>query len=102
MENILRNAIRHSPPGGVIRLAGSRQGGQWLLWLEDEGGGVDEAQLEHIFAPFTRLDDSRPGNGGVGLGLSIARNALQRQSGQLWAQNNAKGLRAYMQLPSGI
>lgn len=102
LENILRNAIRHSPPGGVIRLAGSRQGGQWLLWLEDEGGGVDEAQLEHIFAPFTRLDDSRPGNGGFGLGLSIARNALQRQSGQLWAQNNAKGLRVNMQLPAVI
>ena len=83
-----------------MRLAGSRQGGQWLLWLEDEGGGVDEAQLEHIFAPFTRLDDSRPGNGGFGLGLSIARNALRLQGGSLWAENVGPGLRVHIRLPA--
>ena len=98
----IADCVGNTPLVRLQRLAGSRQGGQWLLWLEDEGGGVDEAQLEHIFAPFTRLDDSRPGNGGFGLGLSIARNALQRQSGQLWAQNNAKGLRVNMQLPAVI
>ncbi|WP_338001235.1 histidine kinase sensor domain-containing protein [Pseudomonas brassicae] len=102
LENILRNAIRHSPPAGVVRLAGRREGAHWLLWLEDEGGGVEEAQLEQIFAPFTRLEGSRPGDGGFGLGLSIARNALQRQNGQLWAQNTLKGLRVNMQLPAAV
>ncbi|MDD0974529.1 sensor histidine kinase [Pseudomonas sp. TNT2022 ID681] len=98
LENILRNAIRHSPADGVIRLEGRRQGDYWLLWLEDEGGGVAEEELERIFAPFARLDDSRPGDGGFGLGLSIARNALQRQAGQLWAQNSGRGLRLNMRL----
>lgn len=102
LENILRNAIRHSPEGGEIRLAGRRQGDYWLLWLEDQGGGVAEAELERIFAPFTRLDDSRPGDGGFGLGLSIARNALQRQDGQLWAQNSGRGLRLNMRLPVAV
>ncbi|PWB32905.1 two-component sensor histidine kinase [Pseudomonas sp. SDI] len=100
LENILRNAIRHSPADGVIRLQGQRQGNHWLLWLEDEGGGVAEGELERIFAPFTRLDDSRPGDGGFGLGLSIARNAVQRQAGQLWAQNSGRGLRLNMRLPA--
>lgn len=98
MENILRNAIRHSPPGGVVRLDGRRDKGFWHLWLEDEGGGVAESDLERIFDPFTRLDGSRPGNGGFGLGLSIARNAVQRQGGQLWAENTGLGLRLNLRL----
>jgi two-component system sensor histidine kinase PfeS len=98
LENILRNAIRHSPEGGVVLLGGRRDGKFWHLWLEDQGGGVAEADLERIFLPFTRLDGSRPGDGGFGLGLSIARNAVQRQGGQLWAQNTGTGLRLNMRL----
>ncbi|QVW21998.1 HAMP domain-containing histidine kinase [Pseudomonas hormoni] len=98
LENILRNAIRHSPKGGVVRLDGRRDGDYWHLWLEDEGGGVAEEDLERIFSPFTRLDGSRPGNGGFGLGLSIARNAVQRQGGRLWAENSGAGLRLNMRL----
>ncbi|WP_433885097.1 HAMP domain-containing sensor histidine kinase [Pseudomonas vranovensis] len=100
LENILRNAIRHSSATGVIRLDGRRQGDTWLIWLEDQGGGVAESELERIFAPFTRLDGSRPGDGGFGLGLSIARNAVVRQGGRLWAQNTGQGLRLNMQLPA--
>ncbi|WP_419735349.1 histidine kinase sensor domain-containing protein [Pseudomonas sp. COR18] len=98
LENILRNAIRHSPPGGTIRLDGRREGPYWVVWLEDQGGGVAEQDLERIFAPFTRLDGSRPGDGGFGLGLSIARNAVQRQGGSVWAQNTAQGLRLNVRL----
>lgn len=100
LENILRNAIRHSPAGGVVSLDGRREGDFWHLWLEDQGGGIDEQDLERIFAPFTRLDGSRPGDGGFGLGLSIARNALQRQGGSLWAENTGDGLRVHLRLPA--
>ncbi|MEK1844341.1 MAG: ATP-binding protein, partial [Pseudomonas sp.] len=98
LENILRNAIRHSPAGGVVTLAGRRDGDFWHLWLEDEGGGVADEDLERIFSPFIRLDGSRPGDGGFGLGLSIARNAVQRQGGRLWAENAGAGLRLNMRL----
>lgn len=98
LENILRNAIRHSPPHGIVSLQGRRIGPDWLLWLEDQGGGVAQADLERIFDPFTRLDGSRPGDGGFGLGLSIARNALRLQGGRLWAQNTRQGLRLNMRL----
>lgn len=100
LENILRNAIRHSPAEGVIRLSGRRSGSLWVLWIDDQGGGVAKGELERIFDPFARLDGSRPGDGGFGLGLSIARNALTRQGGQLWAQNTDEGLRLLMQLPA--
>lgn len=98
LENILRNAIRHSPAEGAVSLDGRREGDYWHLWLEDQGGGIDERDLERIFAPFTRLDGSRPGDGGFGLGLSIARNAVQRQDGSLWAQNTGQGLRIHLRL----
>ncbi|WNF54162.1 sensor histidine kinase [Pseudomonas sp. SG20052] len=98
LENILRNAIRHSPSGGIVRFGGQRDGDFWHLWLEDEGGGVAEADLERIFCPFIRLDGSRPGDGGFGLGLSIARNAVKRQGGSLWAQNTGRGLRLNIRL----
>jgi two-component system sensor histidine kinase PfeS len=98
LENILRNAIRHSPSGGVVSLGGRRDGDHWHLWLEDQGGGVADADLERIFCPFIRLDGSRPGDGGFGLGLSIARNAVQRQGGGLWAENTGEGLRLNMRL----
>ncbi len=100
LENILRNAIRHSPPNGVVSLDGQREGDHWHLWLEDQGGGIAEQDLERIFAPFTRLEGSRPGDGGFGLGLSIARNAVQRQDGNLWAENTGRGLRVHLRLPA--
>ena len=100
LENILRNAIRHSPTDGVVCLDGQREGAYWHLWLEDQGGGIDEQDLERIFAPFTRLEGSRPGDGGFGLGLSIARNAVLRQDGSLWAQNTGRGLRVHLRLPA--
>eukprot|EP01133_Synstelium_polycarpum_P008776 gene8776-10300_t len=98
LENILRNAIRHSAQDGTVQLGGQREGDHWHLWLEDQGGGIDEVELERIFAPFTRLDGSRPGDGGFGLGLSIARNAVLRQDGSLWAENTGQGLRVHLRL----
>ena len=100
LENVLRNAIRHSPAGGIVSLGGQREGDAWHLWLDDQGGGVAPEQLERIFAPFIRLDGSRPGDGGFGLGLSIARNALRVQGGSLWAQNTEQGLRVHIRLPA--
>lgn len=100
LENILRNAIRHSPDGGVVRLAGRREGGQWLLWIEDQGPGVAEGELEAIFRPFTRLSAARPGGDGFGLGLAIARSMIATQGGDLWAENARPGLRLKLRLQS--
>lgn len=98
LENILRNAIRHSPEGGVVRLDGRREEGVWHLWIEDQGPGVEQDQLETIFQPFTRLSASRPGGDGFGLGLAIARSQLRLQGGELWAENAAPGLRLHLRL----
>jgi len=100
MENILRNAIRHSPADGVVRLAGHRDGNCWHLWIEDQGPGVEAGELERIFQPFARLNAARPGGDGFGLGLAIARSTLRLQGGALWAENRAPGLRLTLRLQS--
>ena len=100
LENGLRNAIRHSPPGGVISLDGHLHNGVWQFWLDDQGGGVSAAQLETMFLPFTRLSAARPDGDGFGLGLAIARGAVQMQGGAMWAENTTQGLRLNFQLES--
>lgn len=99
VENILRNAIRHSPAGASVSFAAERDGDHWRLSLQDHGGGVPEADLSRMFDPFTRLDGARPGDGGFGLGLSIARHAIERQGGTLVARNAHGGLRVELRLP---
>ena len=98
LENVLRNAIRHSPEQGVVRLSGRRDGSEWKLVIEDAGCGVAEADLERIFEPYLRLDGT-PG-AGFGLGLSIARRAVELQGGQLWASRGEQGLRMNLRLPA--
>lgn len=100
VENILRNAIRHSPAGGVVRLGGRREAGRWHLWIEDQGPGVAPGDLSRILEPFTRLNAARPGGDGFGLGLSIARSMLGLQGGDLWAENLQPGLRLNFRLQS--
>ncbi|NQD79414.1 sensor histidine kinase [Pseudomonas sp. CrR14] len=102
LENLLRNAIRHSPPAGCVRLAGELEGEYWHLRLIDSGPGIHVRYLETIFEPFARLDSARPGDGGFGLGLSIARSAIALQGGRLWAQSPpGSGLQMHVLLPAG-
>ncbi|MCQ4296464.1 sensor histidine kinase [Pseudomonas stutzeri] len=98
LENILRNAIRHSPAEGIVRLTGRQEEGRWHLWIEDSGSGVAPDQLERIFQPFTRLNAARPGGDGFGLGLAIARRTVRLQGGELWAENGGPGLRLHLTL----
>ena len=98
LENILRNAIRHSPEQGVVRLTGKLEGDFWHLCIQDQGPGIEPDKLEQIFLPFTRLNAARPGGDGYGLGLSIARSIVQLQGGTLWAQNTTPGLCLHLRL----
>jgi protein-histidine pros-kinase len=71
------------------------------LVVEDEGPGIPEADLARVVEPFERLEESRNrGSGGVGLGLSIARDIAASHGGALRLENRApRGLRAILELP---
>lgn len=96
LENLLRNAIRHSPEAGTIRFDGVRDGDCWHFQLADQGPGVPDADLERIFEPYQRLAGS---GAGFGLGLAIARRGIALQGGTLWASNGHPGLVLHLVLP---
>jgi len=94
MENLLRNALRHTDPdrGVLLDLVVSKRKSSVRLEVRDFGGGVPEGELEKIFEPFYRVQESRDrGSGGHGLGLSIAANAVHMHGGSIQASNAEGG-----------
>lgn len=100
VENILRNALRYSPPGKPVLATVRREGDRAVLGIRDYGSGVPENQLQKIFDHFYRVDtDRNRASGGVGLGLSIARRAVELHQGSLTARNAGPGLLVEIKLP---
>ncbi len=100
LENVLRNALGHTAPGSVVEVTLGRAGDHYLIRVTDHGGGVAEAELEKIFEPFYRTDTARSrDHGGYGMGLAIARRAITRHGGRIWAENTDTGLAVAITLP---
>jgi two-component system sensor histidine kinase CpxA len=94
VENLLRNALRHTDPekGVALELGRSKRKSRITVTVRDYGPGVPEKELEKIFEPFYRVQESRDrDSGGHGLGLSIATNAVHRHGGTIRAENAADG-----------
>jgi signal transduction histidine kinase len=100
LRNVLSNAVRHTSPGGTVRLsAGSRGGAAWLR-VDDECGGIPDDDLPFIFDIGYRGSGARTPSEhiGAGLGLSIARGLMQAQGGEITVENYGKGCRAEITL----
>lgn len=93
VENVVRNAIRYTGDGSVVRVTVARGAGdQAVIRVLDSGPGVPASELENIFRPFHRLDDARNREtGGVGLGLSITDRAIRLHGGTVTASNLTDG-----------
>ena len=89
-ENVVRNALSHSPQGGTVSVEGSRDGDDIVLEIADDGPGVPESDLKAIFSPFVRVDNVVASRG-VGLGLAIASSAIRSHGGGITARNRAQG-----------
>jgi two-component system sensor histidine kinase CpxA len=100
VENIIRNAIRYSPPGSPVDIALSDTEIAARISVRDYGPGVPPESLGRIFDPFYRVDSDRSRTGGgVGLGLAIARRAVELHDGSLKASNASPGLLVEIEIP---
>lgn len=102
--NLVHNALKYSPPGGLVRLSvrivGGPESRAWelgvgapflLFQVQDQGPGVDPEELPHIFEMFFRKKDGRDVRIGRGLGLHFCRLVVEAHHGRIWASNEALG-----------
>jgi len=99
LRNLLENAIRYSPRGGVVRVAADRHGNVIRIAVQDSGPGFAQEMLSDGFDPFARLSGN-PSGTGAGLGLTIVRAVAEAHGGSAWAENGDKGARVTMELPA--
>jgi two-component system phosphate regulon sensor histidine kinase PhoR len=103
--NVLHNAIKFSPSGGMVRVEADEEVDQRkiVLRVQDSGEGIPPAELARIFERFYRGDRARQ-TPGTGLGLAIARHIMQAHGGRIWADNQVppqSGAVVYLEFESG-
>lgn len=80
LMNLLTNAFKFTPSGGIIRLTLRREGGRLLISVRDSGIGISAANQQAVFERFYQVDESRSGNG---IGLSIVRRLVELHHGEI-------------------
>ena len=98
LENLLGNALQHSPPGSRVRLEVFAEGPNWVLAVRDEGAGVDPAIRARLFERFAT---TRHGEGGTGLGLAIVRTVAELHGGRAQLRESEHGALFTLTLPRG-
>lgn len=99
--NLLRNAAQHTPEGTTIMVTAFMEAEQCIMVVSDNGPGVDETTLKHLFDKFYRVPGTKAG--GTGLGLSIAKGFVEAHQGSILAQSPKDGgLQFIIRLPVEI
>jgi signal transduction histidine kinase len=102
VRNLLDNAIRHTPPGGVVVITAGLDphGDAAEVSVQDACGGIPERDLDSVFELAYRGDAARtPGDGGGGLGLAVARGLVEAHHGEISVHNEGPGCRFTVRLP---
>jgi PAS domain S-box-containing protein len=98
LQNLIGNAIKFSPPGGVVRLKAERVDSEVLFSVKDNGPGIEESFLPHVFERFSRAKGNT--QIGTGLGLSIAKGIVEAHGGTIWAESKqGEGSSFFFTLP---
>lgn len=88
--NLLDNAIKHSLPDSIVFVSGQIEIAQVAVEIRDQGAGISESDLPHVFEQFYTADPSRKGSG-TGLGLAIARRIVEAHGGSITASSTGRG-----------
>lgn len=99
LSNLLDNAVRYSPTGGVVRLAASPYAELVRFDVRDQGPGILPHDRLRIFERFYTGDRARADGPGTGLGLAIARHIVGRHGGEIWVAEDSPGARLSFTLP---
>ena len=101
IDNIMNNAIKYSPDGGVITARLLETHNHVIMSISDQGLGIPRKDLSHIFDRFFRVDKARSRKqGGTGLGLAISKEVVNMLGGQIWVNSvEGKGSTFYISLP---
>ncbi len=91
IENLVANAIRHTPAGSEIDVSVARSDGGVLIAVDDRGPGVPEEDREAIFDPFTRGASAVAERPGTGIGLSLVAQFAELHGGRAWVEENPGG-----------
>ncbi|WEL55694.1 KinB sensor domain-containing domain [Pseudomonas kermanshahensis] len=97
LDNLLHNAVRHTPSGGRIRLHARRHAERVIISVEDNGEGIAYGQQGRIFEPFVQVGRKK---GGAGLGLALCKEIVQLHGGRMGVFSRpGQGTQFYMALP---
>lgn len=101
VDNIMNNAIKYSPDGGVITCRLFETHNHVILSITDQGLGIPKKDLKHVFDRFFRVDKARSrAQGGTGLGLAISKEVIEMHHGRIWVDSvEGKGSTFYISLP---
>ncbi|MEI8258023.1 MAG: HAMP domain-containing sensor histidine kinase, partial [Deltaproteobacteria bacterium] len=89
INNIVGNAIEHSPRGARVRVSSRMEGGAWVVTVADQGAGMEPAQLERLFRPFESGRRAKTaGERSAGLGLAIAKMIVDAHGGSITASGS--------------
>jgi signal transduction histidine kinase len=100
LQNLLVNAVRHTPPDGTVRIEAVRNERMLVIAVEDTGEGIAAKDLGHVFEPFYRADPARQGPG-AGLGLALAQRIVQAMGGSIAVKSRpSAGARFAIELPA--
>jgi signal transduction histidine kinase len=102
IANLVRNAVRHTPEGGLVAVRAARCDDRLaVVTVEDTGVGIPADELAHVFERFYRADASRDrASGGAGLGLAIVRELVVAMGGEVSAESAVgEGSRFWFTLP---
>lgn len=101
VDNIMNNAIKYSPDGGVITARLLETHNHVILSITDQGLGIPQKDIGHVFDRFYRVDKARSRKqGGTGLGLAISKEVVEALGGRIWVDSlEGKGSTFYISLP---
>ncbi|CAI2607148.1 cell wall metabolism sensor histidine kinase WalK [Apilactobacillus sp. 1-1-2] len=101
IDNLMNNAIKYSPDGGVITCSLYKTKHSVILSVRDQGLGIPRSSIPHIFDRFYRVDKARSrAQGGTGLGLAISKEVVEALGGKIWVESTEnRGSTFYISLP---